>query len=111
MENIKIILVGCGKMGSAMLGGWLLKGVTRENVIVVDPMVVETSLDGVTVISDAEYIPAHFKPDVVVLAVKPQSFANVVSQYAVFKDSAVFISIAAGKTVAYINEQIGRAHV
>jgi len=107
MKDIKVILVGCGKMGSAMLGGWLMQGVSRENVIIIDPVIKGSALDGVTILTDFEYIPEHFTPDVVVLAVKPQSFENVVPQYAVFKNSAVFISIAAGKTASDIDGLLG----
>ena len=36
-ESGKLILLGCGKMGSAMLKGWLAKGVSPKNIWVDDP--------------------------------------------------------------------------
>ncbi|HSV29584.1 MAG TPA: pyrroline-5-carboxylate reductase, partial [Candidatus Omnitrophota bacterium] len=33
----KVLLVGCGKMGSAMLAGWLDRGLAPADVVVVDP--------------------------------------------------------------------------
>ena len=33
----KILLVGCGKMGSALLSGWLDRGISKADVVVVDP--------------------------------------------------------------------------
>ncbi len=44
MSNLSVIsskqpllLIGCGKMGSAMLAGWLKKGLSKDAVYIVDP--------------------------------------------------------------------------
>ena len=34
----KLLLVGCGKMGGAMLDGWLARGLAAEDVIVAEPV-------------------------------------------------------------------------
>ena len=102
----KIVLVGCGKMGSAMLAGWLERGLTPDDVVVVDPT--SPRLEGVLVVTSHADIPADFAPDVVILAVKPQVMAEVAPPYARF-GGAVFLSIAAGKTIAFFRSHLGGA--
>lgn len=61
---------------------------------------------GVTVVDDAAAIDGTYRPDVVLLAVKPQVMADVAPAYARFADS-VFLSIAAGKPVAFFRKLLG----
>ncbi|BAE49349.1 pyrroline-5-carboxylate reductase [Paramagnetospirillum magneticum] len=100
----KILLVGCGKMGSAMLAGWLERGVAPGDVVVVDPS--SPDLGAVGVVTSDAAIPSAFVPDVVIFAVKPQVMAEVVPPYARF-DRSVFLSIAAGKTIAFFRNHLG----
>lgn len=102
----KIILVGCGKMGSAMLAGWLAQGVTAADVVVVDPHAVGLP-DGVRVCDGAQDIPADFSPDIAILAVKPQVMADVLPAYGRFAGTTLFLSIAAGKTVDFFRTYLG----
>ena len=70
-----LLLVGCGKMGSALLSGWLGQGVAAAKVVVVEPVraAADTAADrGVTVVDDAARVDPGFVPRVVVFAVKPQ---------------------------------------
>jgi len=99
----KVLLVGCGKMGSALLAGWLDRGMAAADVVVVDP---SHPAPGVTVVGDHAAIPAGFLPDVVVLAVKPQVMADVLPPYGRFA-AALFLSIAAGKTIAFFRSHLG----
>jgi len=66
-----LLLVGGGAMGSAMLSGWVEAGVSQ--VVVIDPAPTR-ALTGpaVTVVPNAESVPAGFDPACVILAVKPQ---------------------------------------
>lgn len=105
----RVLLVGCGKMGSAMLAGWLERGIDPAGIVVVEPG--STARDafgpkGVTVVDDAAAIDRTFQPDVVVLAVKPQVMADVAPAYARFT-SGVFLSIAAGKTLGFFEGLLG----
>lgn len=99
----KILLVGCGKMGSAMLSGWLDQGIKASDVVVVEP---SAPALGVAVVASESQIPADFAPDVVVLAVKPQVMAEALPPYARF-GKAVFLSIAAGKPIAFFRSHLG----
>jgi len=88
-----------------MLDGWLDQGVSKNDVAVVEPSG-EIGRPGIAVSKDFAGIPAGFTPDVVVLAVKPQMMDAALPPYAGFKD-AVFLSIAAGKTIAYFEKLLG----
>ncbi|EWY41135.1 pyrroline-5-carboxylate reductase [Skermanella stibiiresistens SB22] len=107
-----LLLVGCGKMGGAMLDGWFAAG-TVDDVVVVEPQGAfgaDAGSGGRKIVrcAGASRIPAGFDPDVVVLAVKPQVMDEVVPGYARFtRPDTVFLSIAAGKTIGYFTERLG----
>ena len=87
-----------------MIAGWRDRGLTRA--VVVEPGSSASVPRGVTVVADAAKIPADFKPDVVVLAVKPQVMDDVAPAYARYAE-ATFVSIAAGKTLGYFQQKLG----
>jgi pyrroline-5-carboxylate reductase len=107
----KILLVGCGKMGGAMLRGWLARGVATNNVCVVEPFADAAAALrqelSVAVVADAADI-GQFSPDIVVFAVKPQGMDEIVPAYADYAaNGAAFLSIAAGRTIAYFESHLG----
>ncbi len=103
----RILLVGCGKMGGALLDGWLDRGLSPQDIIVVEPQeTLRLVRSHVRVVAAHDEIPASFRPEVVVLAVKPQMMDAVLPSYAAF-DGAVFLSIAAGKPLAYFAGILG----
>jgi pyrroline-5-carboxylate reductase len=107
-----LLLVGCGKMGGALLDGWLAAR-TVDHVVVVEPQgafPAEMGSAGQKIVRCAgvSRIPPGFEPDVVVLAVKPQVMDEVVPGYAGFvRPGTVFLSIAAGKTIEYFTTRLG----
>ncbi|MBP2230693.1 pyrroline-5-carboxylate reductase [Azospirillum agricola] len=109
-SGASLLLVGCGKMGGAMLDGWLASGVASR-VVVVDTAGLPESLAGNPAVSAAtgpEALPAGFVPDVVVLAVKPQVMDAALPAYrALARPATVFLSVAAGKTIAYFESALG----
>jgi pyrroline-5-carboxylate reductase len=102
-----ILLVGCGRMGSAMLAGWREQGLALS--VAVDPAPPAGPLGGpdLTVVADPAAIPNGFAPAAVVLAVKPQNAAATLPAYARFAPNSVFLSIMAGRTLAGIGSSIG----
>jgi pyrroline-5-carboxylate reductase len=106
-DAAKLLLVGCGKMGGALLRRALdaaLAGVTPPAAVVIDPANKPDDLKsfaGIRWLSAPDKIDPAFKPDIVVLAVKPQQIAAVLPAYARFKTS-VFLSIAAGVPIAKV---------
>ncbi|WP_137179875.1 pyrroline-5-carboxylate reductase [Roseomonas sp. AR75] len=99
-----LLLVGCGKMGGAMLAGWRERGLSRA--VVVDPFLAEAP-EGATLVRTPTEIPADFAPVAVILATKPQEAAASLPHYARFAGGAVFVSIMAGKTVAVMRGLLG----
>ncbi|MFP5517721.1 MAG: pyrroline-5-carboxylate reductase [Alphaproteobacteria bacterium] len=113
-SGASLLLVGCGKMGGAMLDGWLAAG-TASRVVVVDRAGLPERLSGDTRVSSAsgaDALPDGFVPDVVVLAVKPQVMEEALPAYrALVRPGTVFLSIAAGKTIAYFERLLGEGAV
>ncbi len=112
----KILLAGGGKMGSALLGGWLERGLNASDITVVEPnqetAKAVTDRFGVNAVADASGVSGDFSPAAIVLAVKPQSMDDAAPAYAGFSgrgkgQGAVFLSIAAGKTIAYFESALG----
>jgi pyrroline-5-carboxylate reductase len=106
-----LLLVGCGKMGGALLRGWLARGVGGKDVFVVDPAprdLDDVRARGVTVATALDQLPAGLQPGIVLLAIKPQFMDEALPAYRRFaRPGVVFLSIAAGKTVAYLRSKLG----
>jgi pyrroline-5-carboxylate reductase len=101
-----IILVGCGKMGGAMLSGWIARGVAPETILVVEPHP-PTLPAGARVFASAADLPANIDPKIIILAVKPQVMAEIAPPYARFAGKAAYLSIAAGKTIGFFEKTFG----
>lgn len=109
--SVKLVLVGCGNMGYAMLEGWLASGslAASETVVVepADPLRERAARLGVTTHADAAQIGADARPQLVVLAVKPQVILEVAPDYARFSGSATYLSVAAGTPIAAFERVLG----
>jgi pyrroline-5-carboxylate reductase len=104
----KLLLVGCGKMGGAMLDGWLARGLKASDVAVAEPVeAIRPKQAGLRVVNSSSEIGET--PEIIVLAVKPQSMDAVLPDLKRFADKgAVFLSIAAGKTLGYFAGHLGK---
>lgn len=109
--NDTILLVGCGKMGSALLRGWLERGVDNTRIYVVDPANESRQLAhelNIFYAASAQKLPPAIEPRVIIFAVKPQIMDDVVPWYARFSGTnSVFLSIAAGRPIAYFSKRLG----
>ena len=99
-----LVLLGCGKMGSALLAGWLNGGVAASSVWVVDPFPSDwVTGTGVHV---NEGIPNA--PAVVVIAVKPQMMGEALPNLtALGGGDTMFVSIAAGTPISRFEAELG----
>jgi len=102
-----LLLVGCGKMGGAMLEGWLARGLAAADVVVAEPVdALRPRTEGLRAVTSTSDVAKT--PGIVVLAVKPQSMDGVLPDLKRFADEgAVFLSIAAGKTLKYFASHLG----
>lgn len=99
-----LVILGCGKMGSALLEGWLARGVTTRSVYVMDPAPSDwlknlgVSLNNV--------LPVD--PAVVLIAVKPQMMGDALPQIKeLISSDTVVISVAAGTSIAVYETAFG----
>ncbi len=109
-----LLLVGCGKMGGALLSGWLQRSAPADRVVVIEPQpgphVADFVAGGVTVVGTAGAVDRGYRPKVVVLAVKPQSMDEAAVPLARFaRPATVFLSIAAGTPIATFEALFGAA--
>ena len=99
-----LVLLGCGKMGSALLSGWLDAGLPPNSVWVLDPNPSDwLRASGVHVNQGIPPAPA-----VALLAVKPQMMgAALPSLQALGNGSTLVVSIAAGTSIASFEAVFG----
>lgn len=103
-----IILAGAGKMGGAMLMGWLAGGLDPKRVVVIDPHLSDDikalAAKGVRLNPDVGDIG---KVAALILAVKPQMFAEVGPSLRPIVGATLVVSIMAGTTIAGIAAACG----
>ena len=103
-----LVLVGAGKMGGAMLEGWLRLGLDPAQLAVIEPMpspeVAELAGRGLSLNPTANTVR---EPAAVVIAVKPQNAAEAVPWLASMVGGAtVVLSIMAGKTIEFLADAL-----
>jgi pyrroline-5-carboxylate reductase len=104
------LMIGCGNMGAALLRGWCATGALHDYSEI---NVVKRSLpDADNVISSVRYYTKLSEilstPSIVILAVKPQQLDEVLSGCKTqFGDAPIYLSIAAGKTIASMQSILG----
>jgi pyrroline-5-carboxylate reductase len=99
-----LVLLGCGKMGTALLTGWLAAGVPARSIWVIEPHPSDwLRASGVHLNEGVPETPA-----VALLAVKPQMMgAALPALQALGNGKTLFVSIAAGTSIATFAEALG----
>lgn len=99
-----LVLLGCGKMGSAMLAGWLDRGLPAEAVHVIDPAPSDwLQGTGVSINGDLPIDPA-----IALIAVKPQMMGAALPALQKFGNGeTLFLSVAAGTLIASFEDAFG----
>ena len=99
-----LVLLGCGKMGSAMLAGWLKRGLPPQSVWVIDPKPSDwLQSTGVTLNGDLPKQPA-----IVLIAVKPQMMGDALPAIAAMGGGkTLFVSVAAGTPISAFEAALG----
>lgn len=104
--------IGCGNMAGAIVSGLLAAGLYRPDDIFVTDVTPERSCEcagrfGVSAADTAQELIV--RSDTVVLAVKPVVFPTLLPELsaALRAKNPLVVSIAAGKTIGYIEEQLG----
>lgn len=102
IEGRGLVLLGCGRMGSAMLRGWLAQGLDPAAVHVVEPAPSDW-LRGAGAALNGD-LPAD--PAVALVAVKPQVMTDALPALAGLQDT-LFVSVAAGTPIAAYEAALG----
>jgi pyrroline-5-carboxylate reductase len=99
-----LVLLGCGKMGSAMLEGWLRTGLPPTSVWVIDPNPSDWLKEqGVAI---GTKIPPN--PAVAIIAVKPQMMAEALPDVKILGNGkTLVISVAAGTPIRTFESVLG----
>lgn len=107
----KILLIGCGHMGSALLSAWSLD---RDcSFVVIDPIkykkINAINNNKILAFKTIKEIKEINKFDIIIFAVKPQLASLVleeISEYT-FNKQTIFVSIVAGKKIDFFNKHLG----
>jgi pyrroline-5-carboxylate reductase len=102
-----LVLVGAGKMGGAMLEGWLALGLDPHRIAIREPQ----PSDEINALASrgVRINPAAIDDaSVIILAIKPQLAADVVPPLTdVIRSRTVTVSVMAGKTIAFLESALG----
>ena len=108
---MKIGFIGCGNMAGGMIRGILASGHARKEDLAASARSQATrerilSEFGMECGSNEEVASSS---DLLVLAVKPQVYEEVIPQIrSLVRDDALVVSLAPGKSLAWLEEQFGR---
>jgi pyrroline-5-carboxylate reductase len=110
--NGSVVLAGAGKMGTAMLAGWLERGLDPTQIIIQEPNLGGTALEiaqkhQIKCVAALE--PQPSPPAAIIVAVKPQVMDEVFPALAkIVGPETVVMSIAAGRTIASFERYLPR---
>ncbi|RAK60211.1 pyrroline-5-carboxylate reductase [Phenylobacterium hankyongense] len=103
------VLIGCGRMGQALLAGWTARG---ETAFVIDPSADRAALAalGAVVIDRLDDLAAVPKPLCVLVAVKPADAQAAIAGLAPWLGPGdLVVSVAAGVPIAALRRALGAA--
>ena len=118
MAQQQITLLGCGKMGSAMLEGWLADTNLDANFTIIEPdqshlgwlqgqKAVRLYANCAAAIADGAPVST-----MIVLAVKPQMMDDAIADLGVMKHAdCAYLSIAAGISTGWLKQRLGDAAI
>ncbi|MEZ5889486.1 MAG: pyrroline-5-carboxylate reductase [Xanthobacteraceae bacterium] len=103
----QVLLVGAGKMGGALIDGWLSLGLDPSKLAVFEPQpspeIAAHAASGLRLNPD----PATVRATAIVIAVKPQTAPEAVPALAGLAERAVVVSIMAGRTLGFLARLLG----
>ena len=106
---MKIGFIGAGNMATAIIGGIISTGFAPSDIHLFDTekeKLEAFSEKGITVEGCAKCVTRN--SDIIVLAVKPQNYAEVIATIkSVADESKTFVSIAAGITIDFVRRGLG----
>ena len=111
----KVLLVGCGHMGTALVNSWL--NLNSYSFTVVDPFNFKKlknkfNNNKIDILNKAPIQKEINKFDIIIFAVKPQIADRVLSEYKdfEFKKNSIIGSIIAGKKIIFFQKRLKNAN-
>jgi len=106
----RLVLIGAGKMGTAMLEGWLDAGIRPDQMTIFDPAPPPETMAAI-----ARYSISHNPPvgsvvgiEAILVAIKPQMVDEVLPAMAeLARDNPLVVSVVAGKTISAFHQHFG----
>lgn len=109
---MKIGFIGLGNMADAIIGGMLKEGIVKSGDIIGSAktnVTMERMAKKYDICVTNDNAEVASKAEVLILAVKPQFFEEVIGDIrTVTSEETLIISIAAGKSIAWIEEAFGK---
>ncbi|MES2677890.1 MAG: pyrroline-5-carboxylate reductase [Pseudomonadota bacterium] len=113
MTDKKILFIGCGKMGSAMIKNLLNNGFEYPQLTILKPSK-KNQIVGIKYVSSYEQLPKNYQADIVVLAFKPQAAKEILYEFAkgnmghkIINSKTIIVSILTGKQTKFFEEILG----
>lgn len=109
---MKLGFIGTGNMASAIMSGVIKNNIFLANEIIGSDLLAAgrekvKEQFGINVTSSNQEVAIH--AEVIVLSVKPQFYADVIAEIKdIVKEEQIIITIAPGKTLAWLEEQFGK---
>lgn len=109
---MKLGFIGCGNMASAIMSGIISNGLMKETEIIGADVFVpslEKARDMLGIQIAENNIEVVQKAEAFVLSIKPQYYAEVIREIKDYvNDNQIVITLAPGKTLAWLEEQFGK---
>ena len=109
---MRLGFIGCGNMASAIMGGILKNGLMEATDIIGADVFApsrENAKENLGIQVAESNLEVVEKADMFVLSIKPQFYAEVIAEIKdAVKENQVIITLAPGKTLAWLEEQFGK---
>ncbi len=109
LNNKKILFIGCGKMGLAIVKNLLSQGFEYQQFTILKPSK-SNRIVGVKYVSSYLELPKNYQADIVVFAFKPQVAQDILVEFSkqkIVNKNTIFISILAGKKTSFFENILG----
>lgn len=112
-DTHRILLVGAGKMGGALIDAWLMRRIVQpRDIVLIEPDIVRArhfrERYSLFTFETLEAVNTGVGQPIIVFAIKPQVMDAVVPLYSsLAEQGALILSIAAGKTLDYFEKILG----
>lgn len=106
-----ILFLGCGKMGTILLKNLLDENSIEASQITVLEQSLKNKISDINYLNNAAQLPKNYRADLVFLCIKPQESEEILTEFSkakIFHKNTVFISILAGKKIAFFEKIFGK---